>query len=165
MKLLRSVAPGFSLIELIVVMIVLSIISIFAVSRFSSRTVFDEAGFFQESLSATRYAQKMAIASGCDIRVLFTATDYTLTRWQNGASCAANGGTGVQGVSRPGGGNFTNTVPNGVSLSAAELYFDQIGRPRSVATNNLLAATTITIGSRVITVEGETGFTRCTTGC
>ena len=72
---------GFTLIELIVIILVIAVVSAFAASRFVNRTAFDEIGFFEESLSGVRYAQKVAMASGCDIRVTFNASGLQLRQW------------------------------------------------------------------------------------
>ena len=74
----RSSAQGVTLIELIVVLLLIGILSAYVASRFFSTSSFDQAGFTQQSLSSIRYAQKLAIASGCDVRLTFTATSITL---------------------------------------------------------------------------------------
>ena len=165
-----SRSSGVSLIELIVVLIVVGILSSFAASRFFSQTSFDEQAFTQESLSAVRYAQKLAIASGCDIRVSFTATTVSLEQWVDAgnSSCDVNAPAPVvTPVQRPGGGNFSLTAPSGVTITAslAAFYFDQIGIPFSTAGARLTAETTVTIGPNTYSIAPETGFVRCTLGC
>lgn len=161
---------GFTLTELVTVVVLLGIVSIFAASRFFSRSDFDERGFFELSMQATRYAQQVAMASGCDVRVQFTGSGYSLHKWINGGSCAADsGGAGLTLLQRPGGGDFSDTAPDGVSVASAMWYFDSIGRPRVASGGgfgNLIAsAASVTVGGRTLTVEPETGFVRCTAGC
>ena len=164
-------STGFTLVELVTVIMLVGIMAVLAGSRFFSKSTFDERGFFELSIQAVRYAQKVAIASGCDVRVEFASSGYSMQEWINGASCAADpADTGLTLLQRPGGGNFTDTKPSGVSVSAALLYFDSIGRPRDanigVGFGNLLSSSTgVTISSRTLTIEPETGFTRCTAGC
>ena len=122
---------GFSLIELVVVMLVLGILASLGVSRFFSRSAFDVSGFTQESLSAVRYAQKLSIASGCDIRVTFTATSIALEQWIDigNNSCDVNApAPTITPVTKPGGGNFTLLAPSGITITAslAAFYYDQI---------------------------------------
>ncbi|MBI2994812.1 MAG: type II secretion system protein [Gammaproteobacteria bacterium] len=166
----RFSSVGATLTELITVIVLLGIVSVFAAARFFSKSDFDERGFFELAIQATRYAQKVAIASGCDVRVQFTATSYALHEWINAGSCVADsGGSGLTLLQRPGSGDFTDTAPDGVSVGSAMWYFDAIGRPREASGGgfgNLIAsATSVAIGSRTLTVEPETGFVRCTAGC
>ena len=162
-------STGFTLVELVTVIMLVGIMAVLAGSRFFSKSTFDERGFFELSIQAVRYAQKIAIASGCDVRVQFTSRGYTLKEWINGASCAADPtDTGLTLLQRPGGGDFTDTKPSDISVGSATLYFDSIGRPRDVSGSFgtlLSSATNVTIGSRTLTIEPETGFTRCTAGC
>jgi len=59
---------GFTIVELIMVIVILGIISAVALPRFFDRNTFDERFYFEEVLSSVRYAQKLAVASGCYIR-------------------------------------------------------------------------------------------------
>ena len=166
----RLSIAGVTLTELVTVIVLLGIISVFAASRFFTRSDFDERGFFEISIQAVRYAQKVAIASGCDVRVQFTGTGYALHEWINGSSCAADsGGSGLTPLERPGGGDFSDTAPDGVSVGSAIFYFDSIGRPREASGGGfgdlIGSATSVAIGGRTLTIEAETGFVRCTAGC
>jgi MSHA pilin protein MshC len=130
------------MVELVTVMVVAAILAAFAAPRFFDVNVFAERGFYEESLTALRYAQKFAMASGCTVTATFTAAGYALSR----AGCP-DGSSGA--VARPGGGGFTGSAPAGVTVSAATIDFDKIGRTSGGA---------LTIGTRPITVEAETGF-------
>lgn len=147
------------------VILLIGIIAAVAAPRLFTRNDFDARAFFELSIQAVRYAQKSAIASGCDVRVQFTGAGFNLKQWISGGACAAPG-TGLTALKQPGGGDFTDTAPDGVSVGTALFYFDKVGRPSDVSSQNLLTtATNITVGGRTMTVYPETGFVRCTAGC
>ena len=64
---------GFTLVEMIVTLIIVALIAAVAGPRFFSLSAFQESGFYDETVSAVRYAQKYAVASGCTVRVQTTA--------------------------------------------------------------------------------------------
>ena len=107
-----SRTSGVTIVELVIVLVILGILSAVAAPRFFSRSGFHERFFFQDSLAALRYAQKLAVASGCEVQVTFSASDYALAQR---ASCQS--GAFSQAVPNPGtgGASYTNQAPSGVS--------------------------------------------------
>lgn len=149
-NIFRLKNSGFTLVELVIVIVIIGIIAAVSAPRFGKISSFEERGFFDEALSAVRYAHKLAIASGCNIQVQFTTSSYVLNRDTN---CnTGNPPSFSQPVRDPaGGGNFSSTAPNGVSLSTSTFYFDKIGQPSVNGTN-------ISVGTRNIVIEAITGF-------
>jgi len=156
---LRS-AAGWTLIELVVVLIIAGILAVLAGPRFFATSPFAARGFAGEARAAIAYAHKLAVASGCDVRVHFDAGGYSLGRW---ADCvpADHAGTTTP-VDRPGGGPFSAAPPSGVGVSALEFYFDRIGRPRradsGAAPITDPAELTLMVGDSIIRIEPETGY-------
>lgn len=142
-------ARGFTLVELIMTLVIIGILAAVVGPRFFDRKVFDERLFFEESVSAVRYAQKLAVASGCLTQVSLGAGGYHLRRAANCTSGAFS--AEVQGPD--GQTPFANTeVPTGVSVSATNfpVAFDSLGRPSSAAS--------ATIGAFNLSVIPETGL-------
>ena len=147
---------------MVMVILLVSIIAVVALPRLFQRGEFDERGFLEESAFAVRYAQKQAVAWGCDVHVGFTATGFTLNRRAVGctvSNCTSCSFTGT--VLHPtNGGPFTSTAPAGVTVSpAASFYFDKVGRPVDNSDNLITTQTVISVNSSSFTVEPITGFT------
>ena len=137
----KSEHAGFTLFELIIVMLVVGILAAFAAPRLNL-TTFRETGFLQQATAAIRYAQKQAIASGCTVQVDISGSSCEL----NWVGCAGNAA-----LPNPATGN-TNfcTESNAAGNPSANFSFDNIGRPS--------AAQSINFGNGIITVEAETGY-------
>lgn len=150
-------ASGFSLLELIFVIVLVGLLAAIAGPRLFSASDFSSRGFFDSAINAARYAQKLALASGCNTRIQFTVSGYTL---HQGTTCTSLNFTRV--VNDPvDGAPFVGTAPSGVSVTAAEVYFDGAGRPREPSTGSLLnAPIDVNIGGgRGLRVEPESGYT------
>ena len=146
---------GFTLVELVLVIVLVGIISAVAIPRFFDNTTFQERGFFDAALAAVRYAHKLSVASGCHTAVTVGASGLSLLR---AATCS--GTTFTQNVNRPSSSaSYTETAPGGVAVGSAAFYFDGVGRPYDSATSTLLAAALdISIGSRTLRIEPESGY-------
>ena len=147
---------GFTLVELVVVLVLLSVLGAVGMPRFFNQQTFLEWGFSDELTAALRYAHKLAIASGCDTAVTLSAGGYDL---KQRATC--DSGNFTQAVLLPGGdgSGYTGTVPNGINLSGTDLYFDSSGRPRDKVSRAAFSSViTLSVGSRTIAVEPETGY-------
>ena len=150
-------SQGFTMVELIVVMVLIGTIGVVLGPRFFGQTGFNERFFRNDALSAIRYAQKLAVATGCQVRVSFTANSYSL-KLQDGTPCA--GSSFTTDVIHPGSGDssFSNTAPNGVTVSSdvSPLTFDGLGR--ALNSSGTVTDATITVGSLQALVVGESGF-------
>ncbi|MCW8944021.1 MAG: prepilin-type N-terminal cleavage/methylation domain-containing protein [Sedimenticola sp.] len=153
---LRQKQSGFTMIELVVVLLLVGVLMAVGMPRFFNQLTFLEWGFSDEVAEALRFSQKLAVSTGCDTQLAISATSYQMNQ-----RIGCNSGTFTQPVQTPGGDTtgYIGTAPNGVALTVISLYFDALGRPHNSATSALLtSSTTITIGSRSVTVEPETGY-------
>jgi MSHA pilin protein MshC len=137
-KNLKS-ATGFTLIELVMVIVILSILSVVALPKFWNNSTFYARGFADEVLATLRYAQKIAIAQHQTVCAVLTASSVTL----KDASCTTV-------LSLP---NAQINAKSGVTLSPAmNLTFDALGRASASA------EITISDVTAHIFVEQETGY-------
>ena len=135
---------GFTFIELVVVLVVLSILSAFALPRFFNLSDYRERAAYDEVASALRYAQKLAVGSGCDVQVDFTVINaYALQQHRD--DCTNGPFTTIAG--HP----VNSGVISGVNLNSDQqtIIFDPMGRSTPAAA--------ITVGGRIIQVVAETG--------
>lgn len=141
---------GFTMIELILVIVITGILAAVVGPRFFNRQVFDERLYFEEALAAVRYGQKLAVASGCFIQVSLDGAGYRLRRADN--CTAGDFNREVQGAD--GQVPFAAAVPSGVNVAAGNpafpVVFDSLGRPSSAAS--------ATIGPFIIRVNADTGL-------
>lgn len=144
---------GFTLVELVTLITILGIISVSALPKLFNYSVFQERGFFDEALNALRYAQKLAVATGCNVQVVTGGNQYQL--WRPGASdrsqCTSTTASQFTlAVIRPGTTSNYQGSQSGVTVTNSTLYFSAKGSASSNAT--------LTVGSRTISVVQNTGF-------
>lgn len=146
---------GFTLLELVTVIVILGVLAIVAVPRLSGRSGFDSRGFYDKAAAVVRAAQKTAVAWRTNVFVCVSGAQV-IAGTPN--SCA----TPLVG---PSGGNLTEAAPSGVTLNVVTFGFDGLGRPVDSAGVTLAAATTITFTStipddpaRQIVVQPQTGY-------
>jgi MSHA pilin protein MshC len=148
----QSRANGFTLIELIMVIVVLGALSLFVAPRFSSKSSFDTLSFQQELKTAIRFAHKTSIASECEVQVALTANSYAL--FYPDTTCSPADAFGVNPVNHPvQSGAYADNSPSGVTITSfGNFFFTASGAPSSSGT------ITISPGGRQIVVNPLTGF-------
>ncbi|MBI5918899.1 MAG: prepilin-type N-terminal cleavage/methylation domain-containing protein [Nitrosomonadales bacterium] len=139
---------GFTLVELIVVIVLAGILAAFAVPRFFDRSVFDNRGFQDQVLASLRYAQKAAIAQHRFVCVAFTANSLTFT---TGATAAC--GSALSGPDGQTPYQVTGTAAS-FSPTPSAFSFDALGKPSFTTTQQLSIAGDAT----PICVARETGY-------
>ncbi len=149
----RRICGGFTMVELILVMVLAGILAAVAIPRFMGRTSFDTRGFTDQLAATVRFAQKLAISQRTPIFVQFTATDASLC-YVATIPCPAASQAPGPGGEKP----YTVTAPNGLTIASAvpALQFDASG-----GTSTLAAQLDIRVngaGAYHVLVERETGY-------
>jgi MSHA pilin protein MshC len=143
-------ASGFTLPELVVVLVIISVLAVAATPLFFNRLDFEGRGFHDQTLSALRYAHKAGIAQRRTVCVGFSATSVTLTLASvAGSSTCDTNLTGPTGDSP-----FQITAPAGVAYTASPSNF------QFNATGQASLGQTLQVSGEAdtISVEQETGY-------
>ena len=156
---------GFTMIELITVMILIGILAVVAIPRMDTLT-FSERGFRDGVLEAIRHARRVAVASRRFVCVTVTAgtgstatvavTRDVGTTPETAASVSCSPTVALPGAAS---GCATNAVcaPSNVTLGGtASIIFDPLGR--SISAPGTPASATVTINQTSVTVAAETGY-------
>jgi prepilin-type N-terminal cleavage/methylation domain-containing protein len=116
---------GFSLIELITVTILLGILSVFALGHLGSPDQSLARGFYDDTVTAVGFAQKFAISSGCDVRVVTSATGYQLR--QSGGCTTNDFANPVPNPANRNDNYQSGAIPSGFTLTTGNITFNARG--------------------------------------
>ena len=150
----REGQRAFTLIELILVIVLLGTLSAVAGPRFFDNGAFEERRYSDELAAALRYAQKVAVASGCPVRIDIAATSYALNQQPVSAGhCNSASGTFDVPVMLPTGEHMQGVAPPSVTVSPSRsIVFDGLGR------TDLTTDQSFAVGSRNILVRSDSGL-------
>lgn len=164
---------GFTLVELVVTLIIIGALAAASAPLFFSAQSFKQSGFYNEALASVRYAQKVAVSSGCPVQVAIAANVLTLSQVSaaNVATCTTPPyDTAVADPSSAGDTYVRSAVTSGTTLvsSAATFLFCPLGNTQSAAdvaphcTGNYgNVNVTVTVGgTQTFSVTGVTGHVR-----
>jgi MSHA pilin protein MshC len=159
----RRRGRGFTLIELIMVMVMIGILAVAVVPRLDIRA-FKDVGFRDKARGALEFARKAAVAQRRNVQVSLASNNLTFLIDNVGPE-AVGAGTYPRNLALPATdpacGGTTNQVcaptgSNGVTITSTPsgaLTFSPLGRPNAAITYTVTGASTFTL-----TVELETGL-------
>jgi len=121
--------------------------------RLVDRRDFDTLKFYDQSLAAVRYAQKVAIAQRSQVFVVVAPASLPAS-----LSVCFDAGCATPVVDPGSGSALTVVAPGGVTLSMSQpsFAFTGLGSPSGVATPVLVTVSGVPV--RSFTVEPETGY-------
>lgn len=137
-------------------MVILGILSATTLPKFFDLNFYYERVLFDDTINAIRYAQKLAVATSCNVQVRISANQFELKRptATDRSECTSTISTNFDlSVARPGSGElgYQGSQP-GISLSAATFYF--------TAKGDVSASEQINVGNngKQISVVKDTGL-------
>lgn len=142
-----SCQHGFTLVELVMVMIIVGILAVFAAPRFFDADIFRSRGFADQVQASLRYAQKIAIAQRRFVCVTIAGNSLSLA-----TGTVATCGTPLASPSS--GGNYVIDAPANVTVTEASFHFKALGSPSAGVTVSVTGGDM----TRNIIVEAETGY-------
>ncbi len=153
----RRIVAGFTLLELVVVIVIATILSAFTIARINTQS-FDTEGFANRVAAMVRFAQKLAISQRRAVHVVISSNKVSL------CYVVTNCGTptAVSPVHEPPGTNaFSYSAPSGVMLADLTFSFNALGRAYDSLGVPIAGALTIAVtgdGTKTITIAEETGY-------
>lgn len=153
-EMILSKQRGFTMIELIVIMMVVGIMAVVALPRMDSLRGFDEAGYRDKVKATLEYARKSAVAGRRNVQVAIAGSGLTVTRQT--ATPEGEGAAGWAALNLPGTNTNAFAAPGGVTLSpdSGTITFDPLGRAVTLSPSSFM----ISGGAGTITIEAETGY-------
>jgi MSHA pilin protein MshC len=145
-----SAIRGFTLTELLMVIVLVAILAAVVVPRLLGGSPFDTLGFVEETQAILRYAQRSALAMQRTVCVAFGANSITLSYASAYGSSTCD--TSLAGpTGSPAAYQVTGRGTSSFSPVPANFSFDRLGQPS--AGQNITIA-----GGRTIRVEPGTGY-------
>ncbi len=145
---------GFTLIELITVIMLAGILSAFAAVRMLDRGLADARGFADQIAATVQFAQKAAVAQR---RLIYVNIDAATRRVR---VCLDAAPSCAQPLAAPAGGTLDIVANSSVTLASgsSQFSFDGLGRPALASQLTLTASGGG--ASFTVTVEPDTGYVR-----
>lgn len=132
---------GFSLVELVLVLVITAVLAAFAIANLR-KTETDATWFAEEVRGAVRYAQRQAVAQRRAVHVVVAPAQLSL---------CYDAGCGTSLTRLTTGQPYVLAAPSGTVLGPPGSFsFNGLGQPSGAAA--------ITVGAHTVSVTAETGY-------
>ena len=151
---------GFTLIELVIVIVIISILTVTVMMSFRSNTQHNVNLRADEFRRAVSHTQLLAISQGKRLRMNITTGGYTVVECTNTACSTVSGTITDPATGEPFEADLTK---DNITATAATIDFDSLGRPQSAgAPLTSKTEVTLTGGGHSVKVEilPVTGFAK-----
>jgi len=154
---------GFTLIEVVIVITIVSVLAKVSSSLFFSVSTYNKQLYQDEVKNTIRYARKLAIGSGQSIYVSVTSSSISLQVMTPGGSCGV--GRSFSNIMDPISNTlgYTRTAPSATTITYSSnfpIYFNNRGQALD-ASNCAISSGLVTIGVTglsTMTLYPQTGF-------
>ena len=153
----RRRMPGFTLVELVSVLVLVGILSVYVVSKAMSSAGQSTAGYQAVRLASDlRHTQMLALAWGVALTFTSTPSSYSVSCATSTTAPCPPSTSPPTPVTDPGhSGAFSVTLDNSVTLNATSVTFDILGQPATAPT---FTFTSDSKTMAAVTVAANTGF-------
>ena len=149
----RVIARGFTLVELLACIVIIGVLVAVTGPRFVSYQPFQERGYVDELAASLRYAQRVAVATGCNVQFTISSVGYQAMQQAAAGGVCSPGGAWTTAVTQADANPVSDSAPSGVVLSpATQIEFDWHGKIVGTAPPDL------TVGSFTLHVDPYGGL-------
>lgn len=128
----RARQSGFTIVELVAVIVITAVLAVAAVASFHSGGI-QANGYYQAMVNAVRFAREVAVSTGCDVEVTINAGSYAVTVRDTGCK-TGNFTVPLRDPVR--GGALSGTAPSGITASpASTFFFNDLGEASTTGTS------------------------------
>jgi MSHA pilin protein MshC len=148
---------GFTLVELIMVMVLVGIMAAVALPKMSNVMSTQSPGYRDQMMASINYARKIAVSQRRHVCVSITSTAVTLTA-DPALPVNHTNGNCPNSLALPLGGNVVTAPKNVTASPAVAIDFDAQGRPVTGAPATITITDASTSQTPTLTIEAESGY-------